>query len=70
MNWVLIVFMFSPAGDYMDKSVTEFESKKQCEVALKQHVQKNYPLGVKHDGICVTKDHWTGKKYMTGIALD
>ena len=26
MNWVLIVFMFSPTGDYMDKSVTEFES--------------------------------------------
>jgi len=68
MNWVLIVFMFSPAG-YMNKSVTEFESKKQCEVALKQYVQK-HPLGVKHDGICVTKDHWTGKKYMTGVALD
>ena len=67
MNWVLIV---SPAGDYMDRTVTEYKTKKQCEVALKGIVRKNYPLGVKHEGVCVTKDHWTGKKYMDGVALD
>lgn len=69
MNWVLIVFMFSPGGDYMNRTVTEFESKKQCEVALKQAVEKQ-PLGVKQNGICVTKAHWTGKKYMDNVALD
>jgi len=70
MNWVLIVFMFSSSGDYMNRTVTEFETKKQCEVALKSIIRKNYPLGVKHNGVCVTKDHWTGKKYMDGVALD
>jgi hypothetical protein len=69
MNWVLIVFMFSPGGDYINRTVTEFESKKQCEVALKRAVEK-HPLGVKQNGICVTKDHWTGKKYMDNVALD
>jgi hypothetical protein len=69
MNWVLIVFMFSPGGDYMNRTVTEFESKKQCEVALKRAVEKQ-PLAVKQNGICVTKAHWTGKKYMDNVALD
>ena len=32
MNWILIVAMFSPGGDFLSKSTVEFQSKKDCSV--------------------------------------
>ena len=68
--WILIIAMYSPGGDYMDKTTLEFNTQKDCESVRAQLAILDTPLGVKHKGICVTKDHWTGKKPMKGIALD
>ena len=52
----------------MDKYHMEFATKTQCE-----SVRKSLPAldGLaRHKGLCVTKDHWTGKKPMKGVPLD
>jgi hypothetical protein len=74
-SWVLIVAMLSPGGNFIDKQVVDYEFKTQKEC---QQVARNIPaldsdpsaLGVRHRGLCVTKDHWTGKRYMKDMPLD
>jgi hypothetical protein len=48
----------------------KFESQKACEAAKTQLPNLDYPLRVKHKGLCVTRDHWEGKKQMPGVAYD
>ena len=70
-TWILIIAMYSPGGDYMDKSIVEFKSRTDCEAVRVQLPNLDrHPLSVRHRGLCVTKDHWTGKKPMPGVALD
>jgi hypothetical protein len=69
-EWVLIIALFSPAGDFMDKNIVEFKTQKDCEAVRVQLPRLNSPLGVKHQGVCVTKAHWSGKKKMPEVAYD
>jgi len=69
-SWILIVAMYSPAGDFIGKDTMKFESQKACESAKMQLPNLDYPLRVKHKGLCVTRDHWEGKKQMPGVAYD
>ena len=69
-SWVLIIAMYSPAGDFVGKDTIKFESQKACEAAKTQLPNLDYPLRVKHKGLCVTRDHWEGKKQMPGVAYD
>jgi len=69
-SWILIVAMYSPAGDFIGKDTMKFESQKACESAKTQLPNLDYPLRVKHKGLCVTRDHWEGKKQMPGVAYD
>ena len=69
-SWVLIIAMYSPAGDFVGKDTIKFESQKACEAAKAQLPNLDYPLRVKHKGLCVTRDHWEGKKQMPGVAYD
>jgi len=62
--------MHSPAGDFIGKDTMKFESQKACEAAKTQLPNLDYPLRVKHKGLCVTRDHWEGKKQMPGVAYD
>jgi hypothetical protein len=70
MNWILIIFMTSPGGDFVGKDIMYFESKKFCDAVRVQLPVLNSPMGLKHKGICVTRDHWEGKKQMPGVAYD
>ena len=70
MNWILIVAMFSPGGDFLSKSTIEFQSRKDCEAVKVQLVQLDSPMGIKHKGLCVTRNHWEGKKKMPGVNYD
>ena len=73
MNWVLIIFMTSPGGDFLGKDIMYFENKKSCDavrVQLPALDRMEWLMGVKHKGICVTRDHWEGKKKMPGVAYD
>jgi len=77
MEWILIVFMVIPGNHHCDgdhvkssRTVTQFQTKKECQVALKKAIQNKEPAGMRDEGVCVTKDHFNGNKYMDGIALD
>jgi hypothetical protein len=69
-SWILIIAMFSPGGDFIDKRTLAFNSKKDCEAARMQVARSDSPMGVKHKGLCVTSDHWEGKRQMPGVAYD
>ena len=69
-SWILIVAMFSPGGDFINKTPVKFQSQKECEAVKVQLSVLDSPMGVKHKGVCVTQDHWTGKKKMPGVAYD
>ena len=67
-SWILIIAMYSPGGDFIGKDTINFKSKKECEAVRIQLPTLDHPLGVKHKGLCVTRDHWEGKKQMPGVA--
>jgi len=69
-SWILIVAMYSPAGDFMNKDIIKFESQKACEAVRTQLPNLDTPMRVKYKGLCVTRDHWEGKKQMPGVAYD
>lgn len=69
-SWILIIFLFSPGGDYMDKYALEFATKTQCEAVRTSLPELDNGSLARHKGLCVTKDHWTGKKPMVGVPLD
>jgi hypothetical protein len=69
-SWILIVAMYSPAGDFIGKDTIRFESKRACEAVKVQLPNLDHPMRVKHKGLCVTRDHWEGKKKMTGVDYD
>jgi hypothetical protein len=69
-SWILIVAMYSPAGDFMSKDIIKFESQKACEAVKVQLSNLDQPMRVRHKGLCVTRDHWEGKKQMPGVAYD
>lgn len=68
-DWILIIFIFSPGGDYMDKYTREFVTKPQCE-AVRASLSVLDNALARHKGLCVTQDHWLGKKLMKDVPLD
>ena len=54
----------------MDKYHMEFATKPQCEAVRKSLPALDTGSLARHKGLCVTKDHWTGKKPMKGVPLD
>ena len=69
-NWILIIAMYTPGGDFMNKTFIEFQTKKDCEAVKIQLANLDSPLHVRHKGLCVTRDHWEGKKKMPNVAYD
>ena len=71
MNWILLISIMSPGGDFIDKIPVEMPTKATCQQAAKDlPKQGENPLGLQFKGICVTMNHWTGKKKDKGVALD
>ena len=62
--------MHSPAGDFMGKNTVGFNSQKDCEAVRVQLPNLDHPIKVRHKGVCVTRDHWEGKKKMPNVNLD
>jgi hypothetical protein len=69
-SWILIIAMHSPAGDFMGKNTVGFNSQKDCEAVRVQLANLDHPIKVRHKGVCVTRDHWEGKKKMPNVNLD
>jgi hypothetical protein len=69
MEWVLIIMMSTPGGDFIDKRVEFVRTRDECHARMAT-IFKVAPMGILQSPICVTRDHWTGKKPMSGVALD
>jgi hypothetical protein len=69
-SWILIIAMYNPAGNFISKDTLKFNSQKDCEAVKVQLPKLNHPSGIKHKGLCVTRDHWEGKEQMPGVAYD
>jgi hypothetical protein len=69
-SWILIIAMNAPSGDFMGKNTIGFHTQKDCESVKSQLAHLDHPLKVSHKGVCVTKDHWEGKKKMPNVNLD
>jgi len=69
-EWILIIAMLSPGGDFIRKETVVLANQKECEAVKKQLPTLVSPLGVQRKGVCVTKDHWDGKKKMPNVAYD
>jgi hypothetical protein len=69
-SWILIVAMYSPGGDFISKDIVKFENRKSCEAVRVQLPNLDHPMKVRHKGLCVTRDHWEGKKKMPGVDYD
>ena len=71
MNWILLISLLSPGGDFIDKVPVEMPTKAACQKAAKELPQHGEnPMGLQFKGVCVTMAHWTGKKVDKGVALD
>lgn len=71
MNWVLLISMLTPGGDFIDKVPVEMPTRAACVQAAKDLPKRGEsPMGVQYKGICVTMDHWTGKKKMKDVSFD
>ena len=70
-EWVLIIELLSPGGDFMDKIPVVMPTHAACQAAAKElPKQADHPLGVKSRGVCVTRAHWQGREVMKGVSLD
>jgi hypothetical protein len=69
MEWVLIIMLSTPGGDFIDKRVEFVRNKSECHARMAA-TPKVAPMQIRQTPICVTMDHWTGKKPMSGVALD
>ena len=54
----------------MGKNTVGFSSQKDCEAVRIQLTNLDHPMKVHHKGVCVTRDHWEGKKKMPNVNLD
>lgn len=70
-EWILLIELLSPGGDFMDKVPVVMPTRAACQTAIKElPKQEDHPLGVRVRGVCVTKAHWQGKETMKGVSLD
>lgn len=59
MDWVLVVFMFSPGGDYVGKLPVYMDGRPACRQAIADiPTNKEHPFGLTFKGVCVTRRQW------------
>lgn len=70
-EWILLMALFSPGGDFIGKVPVTMPSHVACKQAVKTLVKKvDDPMGMQYRGVCVTKAHWTGAEPMKNVPLD
>lgn len=69
-SWVLIIAIFNPSGVWQHQYTERHDTQQLCTARSKavETVTADNKYLVR--GICVTQDHWTGKKPMPGVNLD
>ena len=68
--WVLLIFMYTAAGDFVSKIPVVQTTQAECQAAAKSLPKMLEGTTTVLEGLCVTAEHWTGEKYMPGVELD
>jgi hypothetical protein len=68
--WVLLIFMWSASGEFVSKIPIIQMTESQCRLAAISVPVMLEATDTRLEGICVTHEHWTGKKYMPDVPLD
>jgi hypothetical protein len=68
MNWVLLIFLSTPGGDFIERKVEFVRTQAECQARAKQTARRT-PMGIQQHPLCVTMDHWTGKNPMPGMPM-
>ena len=68
--WVLLIFMYTAAGDFVSKIPVMQKDEAQCQIAAESLPKTLECTATALEGLCVTYQHWTGEKYMPGVELD
>lgn len=68
--WILIIFMYTDAGDFVSKIPVTQPTQAVCEAAAKSLPRTLEGSTTRLDPVCVTREHWTGERYMPGVELE
>ena len=68
MKFWLIVFFLTPEGEYLSKQEMQLSSKTTCELVAEKYPAQVGTGPVKT--ICVSDDHYTGKKQDKNVPFD
>ena len=68
--WVLVIFMFSPGGDFLGKVGVPYQDSASCQKAVRDIAQVKDPMQVQLKTMCVTRGHCDGTKPMKNVPLD
>jgi hypothetical protein len=68
--WILIIFMYTSTGDFVSKIPVTQPSQAVCLAAARSLPRTLEDLTTHLDPLCVTREHWTGEKYMPGVPLE
>jgi hypothetical protein len=68
--WILIIFMYTGTGDFVSKIPVTQPNQSVCLAAARSLPKMLEGSDTQLDPVCVTRDHWTGEKYMPGVPLE
>ena len=65
MKFWLIMFFLTSEGDFISKKEIQYKDKASCYLAMNKVKVKN-----KTEMVCVSNDHYTGRKQDPGVPYD
>ena len=70
MPYWLIVFLFSPEGEYITRDDYVVENREQCQELAGRVAKTLVNTHIVSQFYCVTDDHYNGRSIDPGIPLD
>ena len=74
MEWVLILVLLNPKGEFISKIPVPYPTEATCRTALQQLKKPVVAEGAQalktQAWTCVSRDHWEGRTVDKGTALD
>jgi hypothetical protein len=68
--WILLIFMYTGTGEFVSKIPVTQPSQAACLTAARTLPQVLEGSDTRLEPVCVTREHWTGERYMPGIPLE
>ena len=68
--WMLLIFMYTDAGDFVSKIPVVQPTQAVCQAAARSLPKNLEGSTTRLDPVCVTREHWNGEKQMPGVPLE